>query len=47
LAFGGPASELVVGGRLVEGAEGEQRLEGGQRGAAAVVEEGVLVEVDL
>src|SRR3712207_4553732 len=43
---GGSASDLVVGGGLVERSEAEQRLEGGHRRSASVVAEGVLVEVD-
>lgn len=37
----------MVGGGFVEGAEAEQRLEAGERGAAAVVSEDELVKVDL
>src|SRR3954451_6615398 len=38
---------LAVGGRLVEGTKPEEGLEGGHRGAAAVVAEDELVEVNL
>ena len=38
--------DLVVGGRCVRGAEAEQGLEAGQRGAAPVVAEDELVQVD-
>src|SRR5688572_15525189 len=43
----GSSSDVVVGGGWMEGAEPEQGLEGGHRGAAAVVAEDELVEVDL
>ena len=43
---GRPPGDLIVGRGLVDGAEPEQGLEGGHRGAATVVAEDVLVEVD-
>lgn len=43
---GGPAGDLAVGRRRVQRTEPEQRLEGGHRGAAAVVAEYELVKVD-
>jgi hypothetical protein len=39
--------DLPVGGWCVQAAEAEQGLEGGEWGAAAVVPEDELVEVDL
>ena len=37
---------LAIGRRVVSSTEAEQRLEGSHRGAAAIVSEDVLVEVD-
>ena len=39
--------DLAVAGGFVKGAEAEQRLEAGERGAAAIVAEDELVEVDV
>ena len=41
------SGDLAIGGRLMDRAEPEQRLEGRHRRAAAVVAEDELVEVDL
>jgi hypothetical protein len=41
------SGDLVVGGGRALGAEPKQGLEGGHWGAAAVMAEDVLVEVDL
>jgi hypothetical protein len=43
----GVSGDLLVGAGLLLGAEAEEGLEGGHRGAAAVVAKDVLVEVDL
>jgi hypothetical protein len=43
---GGSVDDVAVGDRLVSGAEPEQRLKAGHRGAAAVMAEHELVEVD-
>jgi hypothetical protein len=45
LGSGGVVDDLPVGRGLVTGAEPQQRLEGGVRGAAAVVAEDEFVQV--
>jgi hypothetical protein len=40
-------SDPAIGGRFVNRAQAEQRLEGGHRGPAAVVADDELVQVDL